>query len=462
MESQWIKWSKPLAYLALGPTFKSVVEAAIETYTDYPSLLNYQNVLWLSSTLPAARSFYQALQQLQQPPTQPKKKEEKSQGYTVSIPQKRQREEEPEPASLAALTNYAKNFISTAPAKKRQYNWDKQSQKTGKIDDDDENTTYTKVGMNLAQKDDGDRKCINRVDEATDGEYLGIANSTKRCDLATKLYVDNDTDLSLNKIRLVTQYVIMEKTNRKFEPSIFKKGCTVIIRTKNVVNEMFKNCNNIARVVFKGEATTIGEEAFSGCKELNLEGTENVISIGTSAFDSCRFAYAIFPNVTELGFNPFAGNERLFGIRLSLNFVGAKDNDGEWAMFFGDLKEGCLVSGGPSQESTYKEFINNFVKDRSRAEILNTLRRLMTEKEINDRGIKVNTVTNQGNEAKERAFLEDLAPLFDPLIGDYLKVKEAEQERRRQQQLRQRDVQRQASRAARAEAARERKGAGAD
>ena len=90
----------------------------------------------------------------------------------------------------------------------------------------------------------------------------------------------------------------------------------------------FKNNTNVTKVKISHGVTSIGEEAFYGCKGLkSIEIPNSVTSIGDYAFSGCEALTSIeIPNsVTSIGYHAFSGCEALTSIEIPNSVTSIED-----------------------------------------------------------------------------------------------------------------------------------------
>ena len=91
--------------------------------------------------------------------------------------------------------------------------------------------------------------------------------------------------------------------------------------------ELSKKIEDIEHVNFAGDVTSIGKDAFNGCKALpSITIPSSVTSIGESAFSGCaKLTSVTMPGVTTIGLSAFSGCEKLVSITMpDVTSIGEK------------------------------------------------------------------------------------------------------------------------------------------
>ncbi len=87
-----------------------------------------------------------------------------------------------------------------------------------------------------------------------------------------------------------------------------------------VPNNSFQDCANLEKVIFSNENTTIEDYAFDNCtslSEANLEGNENITTIGSYVFRNADLDISSLPtNLSSLGSYAFYGNTDITSMEI--------------------------------------------------------------------------------------------------------------------------------------------------
>ena len=130
-------------------------------------------------------------------------------------------------------------------------------------------------------------------------------------------------DFDLDDIQPWHEYVIGKTIMVVIEDGITHIG------SKAFWNETLAQVDMIIMNI-PNSVTSIGDEAFSGCKMSDVDIPDSVISIGESSFAVCDMTNVIIPDsVTSLGYNAFGGNY-MTSVTISNNVTSI-----EGSTFFG-------------------------------------------------------------------------------------------------------------------------------
>ena len=140
---------------------------------------------------------------------------------------------------------------------------------------------------------------------------------------AKEIYIDkNVTNIPykhFSNLDEYLQYVVFEGENTVIGENAFEK-CKNLERVylprklQEIKDETFQNCKNLKSVTIPDSVTRIGTGAFAGCKGLtNITIGSGVKEIGVGVFQDCKKlkSVTISDNVTRIGAGAFAGCKNL-------------------------------------------------------------------------------------------------------------------------------------------------------
>ena len=195
----------------------------------------------------------------------------------------------------------------------------------------------------------------NQDDESNDAETSCFAhenlNAGDICEICgSECYINQDGNVLMynpDKGNLSAEYY---STTAKSVFSSFCNDITTVYISNNVVNiedDAFQNFN-IKETIFeeKSKLVSIGDEAFSGCKNLtSIVLPDSVTDIGERAFSNCSsLTTVVIPeSVTNIGARAFSYCTKLRGISVGLNIKSVGEDAFYGTAWWESQQENSLV-----------------------------------------------------------------------------------------------------------------------